>query len=112
MSEESINLVKKIYDAFNSRKYSTVLEYFSHDFEWVAAETSPLADRSPYHGTNEVRDWVFGRIAAGFEKLEVRVDEIFGVSDKVVALGYYESIYQGSTAGEPTQVAHLWTISS
>ena len=89
MSEENINLIKNIYEKFNGRNYSDVLELFGKDLEWIAANSSPLADRSPYHGVDAVRDGVFARIAAGFSKLTVQVDEIFRAGDKVVVLGYY-----------------------
>ena len=66
MSEEQ--LIKNVYERFNSRNYAGVLEFFDENFEWNAAENSPLADRSPYHGVDAVRTGVFDRIAAGFEK--------------------------------------------
>ena len=110
MSQENINLINKIYDAFNSRKYETVLESFNPDFEWVSADSSPLADRSPYHGIQEVREGVFGRIDAMTEKLTVNVDEIFAADNKVVVLGYYDTVYRGGAGAPPTQVAHIWTV--
>ena len=112
MSQENINLINRIYREFNQRNYSAVLEFFDTNFEWIAADNSPLADRSPYHGLDKIREWVFNRIAAGTEKLIVDINEIFGAENKVVMLGYYESIYKLTSKQSRSQVAHVWTITN
>jgi ketosteroid isomerase-like protein len=112
MSQENINIINKIYDAFNQRDYETVLKSFDSAFEWVAADSSPLADRSPYHGLDEVQEGVFNRIAAGFERLTVRIDEIFEAEDKAVVLGYYDGISTSNGKHFQAQVAHIWTIAN
>lgn len=110
MSKENIELIKTIYIKFGERNYDGVLDHFADDFEWFAADNSPLADRSPYHGVNEVRDGVFARIAAGFEKLTVEADEILAAGDRVVVLGYYQGKFRGKTDEFRTQVAHIWKL--
>ena len=111
MSDNNVALINEIYDAFNRRDYEGVLTHFVSDFEWVAAENSPLADQSPYHGIDRVRTGVFDRIAAGFERLEVAPDEVFtGDGGHIVVLGYYEGRFREATAEFRTQVAHIWTV--
>lgn len=110
MSQENIKIANNIYEEFNRRNYSAVLGFFAADFEWFAADHSPLADRSPYRGLDEVREGVFDRIAAGFESLTIRADEIFDAGDKVVMLGYYESIFKANGKQFQAQVAHIWTF--
>jgi ketosteroid isomerase-like protein len=107
---ENIKVINKIYEAFGRRDYAAVLDLFSPKIEWIAAANSPLADRSPYRGLDEVREGVFMRIAAGFERLTVRVDEIFGAGDKVVALGFYDGVYKRNGKRFQAQVAHIWTL--
>jgi len=111
MSNKNIELIKSIYDRFNNRNYEAVLRNISEDFKWIAADNSPLADQSPYHGIDAVRDGVFARIEAGFSKLTVQIDEIFGAGDKVVVLGYYEGVFAGSGKLLHAQLAHIWTVS-
>ncbi|HLA94886.1 MAG TPA: nuclear transport factor 2 family protein, partial [Pyrinomonadaceae bacterium] len=90
MSESNKAIIENIYNAFNSREYATVLTFFSSDFEWYAADSSPLSDLSPYHGVEAVRTGVFDRITGGFAKLEVVPDEVFaGDEGRVAILGYY-----------------------
>jgi ketosteroid isomerase-like protein len=111
MSENNKAIVERIYNAFAGRDYEKVLTFFAPDFEWYAADNSPLADQSPYQGIDAVRTGVFDRIAAGFEKLEVVPDELFiADGERVVALGYYHGKFRGKTDEFKTQVAHIWTV--
>jgi uncharacterized protein len=110
MSQENINVINKTYEAFGQRDFAAALEHFAPTIEWVAAVNSPLADRSPYRGLDEVREGVFMRIAEGFERLTVNVDEIFGAGDKVVALGFYDGVYNANGNRFQAQVAHIWTL--
>jgi len=112
MSEENISVINRIYEAFGQRDFAAVLDLFGPTFEWVAAVNSPLADRSPYRGLDEVREGVFMRIAAGFVSLTVRVDEIFGAGDKVIALGFYDGVYKANGKRFQAQVAHIWTLAN
>jgi ketosteroid isomerase-like protein len=109
--ENYIDLIERIYDAFGRRDYEEILGKFADDFEWFAADNSPLADQSPYRGVGEIRTGVFDRIAAGFEELRVMPDEIFaGDGGRVVVLGYYYGRFRGGTEDFRTQVAHIWTV--
>ena len=110
MSQENISVINRIYEAFGRRDFAAVLDLFGPTIEWIAAVNSPLADRSPYRGLDEVREGPLTRIAAGFESLMVRVDEIFSAGDKVVALGFYDGVYKANGKRFQAQVAHIWTL--
>ena len=111
MKNKDVELIDLIYEAFGDRKYEEILEHFADDFVWIAADNSPLADRSPYRGVAEIRTGVFERIAAGFEELRVIADEIFaGEGGRVVVLGYYHGRFRGGDDDFRTQVAHIWTV--
>jgi ketosteroid isomerase-like protein len=112
MSEENVKVINKIYEAFNQGNFPAVLDLFDPTIEWIAAENSPLADRSPYHGLDEIREGVFMRIAAGFEGLTVKVDELLDAGDKVVVLGFYDGIRKATGKRIHAQVAHIWTIAA
>lgn len=112
MSQENINTINKLYEAFNNREYEAVLSFFDPAIAWIAADNSPLADKSPYQGTDAIREGVFARIAAGYEKLSVRIDEIFGAEERVVVLGYYDGIPRSNGKQSFTQLAHIWTLAN
>lgn len=110
MAQENIKLIETIYDRFNAREYDDIVPHFADDMTWIAADNSPLADQSPYHGPAAIRENVFGRIEAGFEKLTVRIDEIFGAAERVVVLGFYSARLQGRSEASEIQLAHIWTV--
>ena len=112
MSQENIDLVNTIYRHFNHREYDDVVKNFGENIEWFAADNSPLADRSPYHGIKDIRQGVFGRIAAAFNRLVVEIDEIIDAGDKVIILGYYEGEFAVGTKAPRAQLAHVWTIAN
>jgi ketosteroid isomerase-like protein len=111
-SKNNLSVIREVYAAFGSGDYARVLGYFDSRLEWFAADNSPLADRSPYRGLDAVKTGVFDRIAAGFERLEVSVAEMFEAGNKVVALGYYDGTYRGSSVTAKAQVAHIWTLAN
>jgi len=107
----NIALIKKLYESFAARDYEAVMSNFADDLVWIAADNSPLADQSPYHGVPAIRTGVFERIAAGFEKLIVVADEIFEADGgRVVVLGHYHGKFRGGAEEFKTQVAHIWTV--
>lgn len=110
MSEENTELIKTIYTFFNQRQYDDIIPHFAGEMTWNAADSSPLADESPYQGPASIRERVFGRIEAGFEKLTVRIDEIFGAEGRVVVLGYYDALPKGRETPSQIQLAHIWTV--
>lgn len=110
MSQQNIDLIKTVYSHFNDREYYQIIPYFADDMTWHAANNSPLADESPYHGPTVIRERVFGRIDAAFEVLTIRADEMFAADDgRVVVLGYYISKLRGKTDTGEIQLAHIWT---
>jgi ketosteroid isomerase-like protein len=110
MSQQNIDLINNTYTLFNERKFDEIAEHLADDIIWIAADSSPLADESPYNGKTNVRTRVFGRIDAGFEKLTIRADEIFAAENKVVVLGYYSAILRDSGQTFDAQLAHIWTV--
>ena len=105
------DVVNKIYTAFAAGNIPAVLELFDAAIEWYAAENSPLADRSPYRGVNEVVEGVFTRIGLEFPGLSVQVDELLDAGDKIVMLGRYHGVRKATGREFHAQVAHIWTIS-
>jgi ketosteroid isomerase-like protein len=112
MSQKNIDVINRIYEAFGKGNIPAVLELFDPAIEWIAADNSPLADRSPYRGLTAVREGVFLRIAAAFERMEIRVDELLDAGDKVVMLGFYNGVRKANGRHFQAQVAHVWTIAA
>jgi len=112
MPQENVNVVKSIYKAFDQGNIPAVFNLFDPSIEWIAADNSPAAEGSPYHGADEVREGVFMRIVTGFEGFIIRVDELLDAGDKVVMLGYYLGACKATGKKFQAQVAHIWTIAA
>ena len=106
----NMDVVNKIYAAFAGGNIPAVLELFDPAMEWFAAENSPLGDRSPYRGLNQVVEGVFTRIGLEFPGLAIQVDELLDAGDKIVMLGRYHGVRKATGRGFHAQVAHIWTI--
>ena len=106
----NMDVVNKIYAAFAAENIPAVLELFDPAIEWFSAENSPLADRSPYRGLNQVVEGVFTRIGLEFPGLEIQVDELLDAGNKIVMLGRYHGVRKATGRGFHAQVAHIWTI--
>jgi ketosteroid isomerase-like protein len=111
MSQENVTLIKRLYEAFGRGDIPAVLDFFDPTIEWVAADNSPVADRSPYHGVSEVRAGVFMRVVADFD-VTIEVDELLDAGDKVVMLGYYNGVRRATGKRFRAQAAHIWTMAA
>jgi hypothetical protein len=111
MSQEHVKLIKSIYEAFGRGDIPAVLGFFDLAIEWIAADNSPLADHSPYHGLHEVREGVFRRIVADFD-VTIEVGELLDAGDKVVMLGFYNGVRKATGKRFRAQAAHIWTIAA
>jgi ketosteroid isomerase-like protein len=111
MSQDNITLIKSLYEVFGRGDIPAVLDCFDPTIEWIAADNSPLADRSPYHGVHEVREQVFRRVVADFD-VTIEVDELFDAGEKVVMLGFYHGVRKATGKRFRAQAAHIWTIAA
>jgi ketosteroid isomerase-like protein len=110
MSKLNVEIVSKIYAEFAAGNIPAVLELFDPSIEWFAAENSPLADRSPYRGLNQIVEGVFTRIGLEFPGLTIQVDELLDAGNKVAMLGRYHGVRKSTGKGFHAQVAHVWTM--
>jgi uncharacterized protein len=108
----NMEVVNKIYASFAAGDVPALIELFDPAIEWVAAENSPLADRSPYRGLNQVLEGVFARIGNEFPGLKIQVDELLDAGAKIVMLGRYHGVRKATGKEFHAQVAHIWTITS
>src|SRR5258708_31236034 len=76
-SMNTIADIETLYARLGERDYEAVMSYLADDIVWIVADNSPLADRSPYNGIDEVRSGVFERLTAGFLKLVFCAGENF-----------------------------------
>lgn len=110
MSNENVELIRSIYDAFGAGDVEGVLSYLSPDIVWNEAEGFPYADGNPYIGPQAVLEGVFARCATEWDCFAVEIDEILDAGETVVALGWYTGVFKATGTAQRTQIAHVWRL--
>ncbi len=110
MSQENVELMRGMYEAFGRGDIETVLGEMDEGIEWNEAENFIYADRNPYVGPQAVLEGVFARLGEDWEVFEVKPDEILDAGDRVVALGHYIGKHKASGKEVRAQFAHVWGV--
>jgi uncharacterized protein len=109
VSQENVDLVRGIYQAFGSGDVADVLSRLRDDIVWNEAENYPYADGNPYRGPDAVLG-VFGRIAADWDGFTIIPNKFLDAGDTVVVLGRYRGTYKATGRAQNSQVVHVWRI--
>ncbi len=110
MSQENVDAVSSIYEAFATGDVPTVLSLFDQTIEWNEAENHIYADRNPYVGPEAVLNGVFLRLATEWEGFSAAPKELLDAGEKVVALGTYGGAYKVTGKSVRAQFVHVWTL--
>jgi uncharacterized protein len=106
MTEDRLDVIRRIYDAFGSGDTDTVAQLIART-EWHEADGMPYAGQ--YHGAEEVFANVFANIMRDVEGFSARPDELLPAGDdRVLALGRYGG--QGRAGTVDVAFAHVWTV--
>ncbi len=106
MSDENVELVRSIYEAFNRRDWDAGFRDAHPDFEFTI-------QRGPSTGTHRGREEVQGLLedqAAAFDVWIVEPERFFETGDRIVAFVRFHLRPKGSTAEFEIRIGHLWTI--
>jgi ketosteroid isomerase-like protein len=108
MSEQSVEVVKRVYAAFAEGDVPAVLGAFADDIEWHEAEGMPYG--GIYRGGEAVVQNVFGPISEDVEGFAVTPEEFMAAGDTVAVVVSYTGT--GKVTGKPLDlpVVHVWDI--
>ena len=110
MSQQNVDLVRAIYDAFGNGDIAAVVSMMSPDIVWNEAENIPYADGNPYRGPDAVVSGVFMRIGGEWDGFAVEPEELLDAGDTVVALGRYRGACRATGRIIHAQMAHVWRV--
>ena len=110
MSQENVDLVRGMYDAFAAGDVPTVLQSFDPEIVWNEAENFPYADGNPYVGPHAVVDGVFARLGSEWDYWNLDIEEILDAGDRAIAVGRYHAKNKATGKVINAQFAHFWTI--
>ena|SRR5436190_2256530 len=111
MSQENVEVVRRVYDAVSRRDSVTPFEIYAEDIVWDISNSrrAALYARPIYHGHEGVREaWREGLLAFG--EIDFEVDGVIDAGDQVLAVIRERQV--GRASGAPVEATHLavWTF--
>jgi uncharacterized protein len=108
MSDQNVEFVKGVYDAFAQGDVPAVLGAFADDIEWFEAEGMPYG--GVYRGGDAIAQNVFGPITTDNDGFALILEELIGSGGTVAAILRYTGT--GKVTGKPLDVpaVHVWDI--
>jgi len=110
MSQENVNVVKGMYEAFASGNIPVVLAALAPKVEWWEAENFIYADKNPYVGPEAVLSGVFMRLGNEWEKFAVSPSKVLDAGDTAIGYGHYSGTYKQTGTHVRAQFAHFFTF--
>jgi ketosteroid isomerase-like protein len=110
MSQDNVDLIRSIYDAFATGDVPGVVGRMAADMEWNEAENFPYADGNPYRGAEAILGGVFARLGGEWDGFAPVPEEYLDAGDTVVVLGRYHGTYKATGGVLNAQMAHVWRV--
>jgi ketosteroid isomerase-like protein len=108
VSDQNVEWVKGIYDAFSQGDIPIVLGAFADDVEWFEAEGMPYGGL--YRSGEAVLQNVFGPIAADLEGFAVTPEEYIGSGEAVAAIVRYTGTGKATGKTLDMPAVHVWEL--
>jgi len=107
VSQENVELVRGIYDAFHRGDVDAVFAAMKPDIEWDESEGMPYG--GVYRGREPIVENVFGPILGDVEGFTAHPDEILELDDaRVMARGRHGG--KGAAGPVDARFIHIWTV--
>jgi ketosteroid isomerase-like protein len=88
MSEQNVEVVRRLQDAFNRRDRAALARVLGPDLEFI-----PMLARLEgrvYHGPDELLEWV-DALEEDWEEFELCPEQYFDLGDRVLCLGHWRA---------------------
>jgi len=108
MSNENVDGVRGVYDAFAKGDVPAVLGFLAPDIEWTEAEGFPYG--GTYNGPDAVLQGVFMKLGTEWDGYAAIPSEFIDAGDSVVALGTYSGKYKATGKSFQANFAHVWKL--
>lgn len=109
-SNESLLVIRRLYDSFARADGAAALADLHEHIEWNEAESFLYADGNPYQSPEAVGSGVFGRLLADWDGWTVTVSELLEAGETVIALGRSTGVFRATGRGVDAQFAHVWRV--
>ena len=108
MAEDSIDVVRGIYEALGRGDVAAVLGAMADDVEWHEAAGMPYG--GVYHGGEAVAENVFGPIMRDVPNFAVVPEEFVGSGDTVAVVVRYTGTGRATGKQLDLPVVHVWNV--
>ena len=109
MSQESVGLIKSLYEAFGRGDVPAVLGAMDPGIVWNEAENFPYADKNPYVGPGAVAAGVFGG-SSPTGTASPSPPRSSTTPGTVIARGRYGGTHKQTGRKIHVQFAHFWWL--
>ena len=109
MSEENVEIVRPMYEAFNRRDWDALFRDADPEIAFTYHNVGTTADAGTRRGREEVVAFA-EEYGGAFEKLIWEPEEFFDREDRVVAIVSVRSRPPGGAVDLVVRNGHLWTI--
>lgn len=110
MSQQNVQAMRKLYNAFNEGDLDTVDKGYSSNVVFNAAENTLYAGGSPYKGFPAIRDGVFNPVTTEFEDFRSEVEDMIDAGDTIVATGRYRGRSKETGKDLSGQFCHIMHV--
>ena len=108
MGEQSVDVVRGVYEAFGRGDVPAVLGAMADDIEWHEAEGMPYG--GVYHGGEAVAQNVFGPITQDIPDFAVKPEEFIASGNAVAAVVRYTGTGKATGKQLNLPVVHVWDV--
>jgi ketosteroid isomerase-like protein len=109
MSEENVEIVRRIYDAAARRDAATVLSLYDPEVELDNSRLQVVGGEELYHGHEGLRRF-FREWHEAWERIDYDYDELIDAGDQVISVVTRRGRGRASGAEVEVHVALLWTL--
>jgi len=106
MSQENVEIVKRLADAFGAFDLDVIAELVSPDFEWVPVMSDTLGGGG-YRGREAFEKWALD-VGSSFGAIRPLGEEFRDLGDRVLMLGRLDG--QGTASGVPVGSPLGWVV--
>ena len=110
MSEQNVQAMRRLYDAFNAGDLETFAKGLSPHIVWNEADNSLYSAGNPYRSFAAVIDGVFDPTARDFDDFDVDLEQLLDAGDHVVGTGRYRGRHKATGQDLSAQFCHVMHI--
>jgi ketosteroid isomerase-like protein len=107
MSQENVEVVRQMLDAFHRGDFDASLAFLDQDVEWHDPPDVPGG--GVHRGPEEVRRWTAGWLAA-WDSYTAEAEEVIDAGDQVVVVHYERGRGKGSGVEVEHRVANVFDL--